>query len=142
LLSAVDCAQLIAAPSNDQGGAFLCRRRHYRIFGAVVKLQDGSSLLADLTTIGRKTGAERTVKLRFVFYRGCFYASSSRIKGKHWCENMLKNPAVKIRAGTVGFSGTARQVTDETLRRHILALRGSPADMSRVVFEIRPAAVG
>jgi hypothetical protein len=26
--------------------------------------------------------------------------------------------------------------------RHILALRGSPADMSRVVFEIRPAAVG
>jgi hypothetical protein len=26
--------------------------------------------------------------------------------------------------------------------RHILALRGSPADMSRVVFEIPPAAVG
>src|SRR6266550_7768625 len=63
------------------------------IVGSMI-LQDGSSMVADLTTIGRKTGERRTVELRFIYYQGCFYASSSKVEGKHWCQNMLKNPAV------------------------------------------------
>jgi deazaflavin-dependent oxidoreductase (nitroreductase family) len=100
--------------------------------------QDGSSLVADLTTIGRKTGARRTVELRFIYYQGCFYASSSRVEGKHWCQNMLKNPAVEISVKGQRFAGTASQVTDETLRRRILSLRDSPPLMDRVVFQIKP----
>jgi len=103
-----------------------------------MKLQDGSSLLADLTTVGRKTGTRRTVELRFVYYQGCFYASSSKIQGKHWCQNMLKNPAVEINVKGERFSCTAMLVTDEKLRRHILSLRSSPPLMDRVVFEIKP----
>ena len=103
-----------------------------------MNLHDGASIVANLTTIGRKSGLKRSVELRFIYHRGSFYASSSRIEGKHWCQNMLQNPAVEISAPGVRFSGMAKQVTDDQLRRQILALRGSPADMNRRVFEIRP----
>jgi deazaflavin-dependent oxidoreductase (nitroreductase family) len=103
-----------------------------------MKLQDGSSMVADLTTTGRKTGERRTVELRFIYYQGCFYASSSKVEGKHWCQNMLKNPAVELNAQGERLSGKAAQVTDGKLRRHILTLRDSPARMDRVVFEIKP----
>jgi deazaflavin-dependent oxidoreductase (nitroreductase family) len=99
-----------------------------------MNLQDGSSLVADLTTVGRKTGRRRTVELRFVYYQGCFYASSSRVQGKHWCQNMLKNPAVEISVKTQRFPCRATQVADQKLRRHILSLRDSPPLMDRVVF--------
>ena len=108
-----------------------------RIVGSM-KLQDGSSIVADLTTIGRKTGERRTVELRFTYYQGCFYASSSKVEGKHWCQNMLKNPAVELNAQGERLSCTATQVTDAKLRRHILTLRDSPPRMDRVVFEIKP----
>jgi deazaflavin-dependent oxidoreductase (nitroreductase family) len=99
---------------------------------------DGSSLVADLTTIGRKSGQPRTVELRFICYQGCFYASSSKVAGKHWCQNMLKNPAVQISINGERVSCTANQVTDDYLRRQILTFRDSPPQMGRVVFEIRP----
>jgi len=108
-----------------------------RIVGSM-KLQDGSSIVADLTTIGRKTGERRTVELRFIYYQGCFYASSSKVEGKHWCQNMLKNSAVELNAQGERLSCKATQVTDGKLRRHILTLRDSPPRMDRVVFEIKP----
>jgi deazaflavin-dependent oxidoreductase (nitroreductase family) len=104
----------------------------------MTNLRDGVSVVGNLTTIGRKSGLKRTVELRFIYHQGCFYASSSRIEGKHWCQNMLQNPAVEIGAGGKRFSATAKQVTEEELRRRILLMRGSPADMNRRVFEIRP----
>src|SRR5262249_44324749 len=103
-----------------------------------MNLQDGSSVVADLTTIGRKTGERRTVALRFTYYQGCFYASSSKVEGKHWCQNMLKNPAVELNAQGERLSCTATQLTGDKLRRRILALRDSPPRMERVVFEIKP----
>jgi hypothetical protein len=47
-----------------------------------MNLKDGSSVVAHLTTTGRKTGQPRRVKLRFVYYQGCFYASSARVPGQ------------------------------------------------------------
>jgi len=107
------------------------------IVGSMI-LQDGSGMVADLTTIGRKTGERRTVELRFIYYQRCFYASSSKVEGKHWCQNMLKNPAVELNAQGERLSCKATLVTDGKLRRHILTLRDSPARMDRVVFEIKP----
>ena len=103
-----------------------------------MELEDGASLVADLTTIGRKSGLPRTVKLRLLHFKGSFYASSSRVEGKHWCQNMIKNPAVEISARGEKFSGIAKQVTDDALRRRILTLRDSPPRMDRVVFAITP----
>jgi len=105
---------------------------------ARMNLKDGSTIVADLTTIGRKTGLPRTVELRFVYHQGCFYASSSKVQGKHWCQNMIKNSVVEIKARGKRFSCRASQVTDEKLRRYILELRDSPPRMDRVVFEMKP----
>jgi deazaflavin-dependent oxidoreductase (nitroreductase family) len=110
----------------------------HRLIFTGMNLKDGSSVTADLTTIGRKSGLPRTVELRFVYQRGCFYASSSRIQGKHWCQNMLKHPAVEITVTGEKFSCTARQVTDNNLRKEVLTARGSSRDMDRIVFEIKP----
>jgi deazaflavin-dependent oxidoreductase (nitroreductase family) len=101
-------------------------------------LQDGTTVVANLTTRGRRTGLPRTVELRFIYYQGSFYASSSKVAGKRWCQNMIKNPAVEMSVRGERLPCTARQVTDETLRRHILELRDSPPLMDRVVFEIKP----
>ncbi|HSC41165.1 MAG TPA: nitroreductase/quinone reductase family protein [Candidatus Binatia bacterium] len=101
-------------------------------------LKDGASIVADLTTIGRKSGLPRTVELRFIYHQGSFYASSSRVKGKHWCENLLENPAVVITVQGQKAAGLARQVNDDKLRREILAARDSLSDLDRIVFEIKP----
>ena len=103
-----------------------------------MNLKDGSNVVAHLTATGRKTGLPRTVELRFVYYQGCFYASSSRVQGKQWCQNMIKNPAVEIRVKGEILSCTAKQVVDENLRKQILTLRESPPRLDRVVFEIKP----
>ena len=103
-----------------------------------MNLKDGSSVVADLTTIGRKTGAPRTVELRFLYLSGNFYATSSKVEGKHWCQNMIKNRAVEITVNGEKLACIARQVTDDKLRREILMLRDSPPRMERVVFEIAP----
>lgn len=103
-----------------------------------MNLQDGSSVVADLTTIGRKTG-ERCIKASLIVSEAEFdRPSSSRVEGKHWCQNMLKNPAVELNVQGERLSCTATQVTGDKLRRHILALRDSPPHMERVVFEIKP----
>ena len=102
-------------------------------------LEDGVSIVADLTTTGRKSGLPRTVELRFTYYHGNFYASSSRVKGKHWCENLLNNPAVVISVEGKKIAYVARRVTDEKLRKEILAARSSSRDMDRVVFEMKPS---
>jgi deazaflavin-dependent oxidoreductase (nitroreductase family) len=103
-----------------------------------MQLRDGANVVADLTTIGRKTGLRRTVELRFVYTQGCFYASSSRLHGKHWCQNLLNNPAVEITVQGEKLACVAAQVTDDEVRKAILALRGSPREMDRIVFEIKP----
>jgi deazaflavin-dependent oxidoreductase (nitroreductase family) len=101
-------------------------------------LKDGASIVADLTTIGRKSGLPRTVELRFTYHQGSFYASSSRVKGKHWCENLLENPSVVITVKGQKVAGLARQINDDKLRREILAARDSLSDLDRIVFEIKP----
>lgn len=103
-----------------------------------MSFSDGSSIVARLTTVGRKSGQPRTVELRLICYQGCFYASSSRVSGKHWCQNMLKNPSCEISFNGQRVSCTARQVSDHALRRRILEFRDAPSQMERVVFEIRP----
>ena len=80
----------------------------------------------------------RTVELRFLYYRGSFYATSTKVAGKHWCQNMLKNPAVQISAKGEKFACTAKQVSDESLRTEVLTLRDTPPQLERVVFEITP----
>ena len=103
-----------------------------------MNLKDGTTLVADLTTMGRKSGRPRTVELRLLYFQGNFYATSTRVQGKHWCQNMIANDAIKITAKGEQLSCNAKQVTDEALRKQVLTLRDSPPRLERVVFEITP----
>jgi deazaflavin-dependent oxidoreductase (nitroreductase family) len=109
-----------------------------RIFTHMNLLKDGSNVVGNLTTIGRKSGQPRTVELRFLFHGGSFYATSSRVQGKHWCQNMIRNPKVNLTVEGEKFACVAEQVTDDRLRRQVLVLRDSPPQLDRVVFEIKP----
>jgi deazaflavin-dependent oxidoreductase (nitroreductase family) len=102
-----------------------------------MNFKDSSNVVADLVTIGRKTGQPRTVELRFFYRDGTFYATSSKVQGKHWCQNLMKNPGVEIKAKGETLACTATQVTDEALRKEILTLRDSPPQLDRVVFQIK-----
>ena len=51
---------------------------------------------------------------------------------------MIKNSAVDITVKGEKLSCTAKQVTDEALRKQVLTLRDSPPQLERVVFEITP----
>jgi deazaflavin-dependent oxidoreductase (nitroreductase family) len=115
----------------------LSHRDEKSIFAAM-NLKDGSTIVANLTTVGRKTGQPRTVELRFLYSKGNFYATSSQVAGKHWCQNMIKNPAVEITAKGEKLACMAKQVTDGDLRKQILTLRDSPPQLNRAVFEIAP----
>ena len=106
-----------------------------RIFPPM-NLTDGSTFVGDLTTIGRKSRQPRKVELRFLFYQGNFYATSTRVEGKHWCQNMIENNAVDVTVKSEKFACTAQQVTDAALRKQVLTLRDSPPQLERVVFEI------
>ena len=106
-----------------------------------MKLKNASVFVGVLTTIGRRTGLPRSVELRMVYLEGRFYASSANVQSKHWCRNLIKNPAVKVKAAGESFACEAREVKDEKLRARVLDLRDSPALSSRVVFEMSPIAL-
>jgi deazaflavin-dependent oxidoreductase (nitroreductase family) len=94
--------------------------------------------VGELTTVGRRTGLPRTVELRMLCLDGKFYVCSSNVQGKHWCRNMLKNPAVEVRAGKERFRCKSHRVTEEPLRMRVLKLRDSRPLAERVVFELAP----
>ncbi len=103
-----------------------------------MNLQNGSVFVAELTTVGRRTGLPRAVELRLVYLDGKFYATSSNVQTKHWCRNLIKNPSAEVFADGVKFPCRVQQVTDEKLRHRILTLRYSPALLERFVFEMTP----
>lgn len=103
-----------------------------------MNLKNATHVVADLVTIGRKSGKPRTVELRFFYRDGKFYATSSRIQGKHWCRNLIEHPSANIKLHGETLACSAAQVTDEALRREVLTLRDSPPQLDRIVFEITP----
>jgi hypothetical protein len=102
--------------------------------------QNKTTFLGYLSTIGRVTGKTRTVKLRFVFLDGKFYASR-RDSNANWLKNILKNPNVVIRANDREISGYAQIVKDQELAKKISELKYTDKkkkEEPRVVIEITP----
>lgn len=97
------------------------------------------SFIANLTTIGRKTGKEHTVPLRLVFYNGKFFASR-RNAGGDWLKNIVKNPRVTIEVEGRRVSCKAGIVNDDGLNRKISSLKypDERAAMNRIIVEIMP----
>ena len=103
-----------------------------------MKVADPSIFVGELVTVGRRTGLARAVELRMICLNGKFYAASSTVERKHWCRNLLKNAEATVEAGGERFACVARRLEDEELRRKVLALRDTPPQLGRVVFEFTP----
>ncbi|HZD41382.1 MAG TPA: nitroreductase/quinone reductase family protein [Terriglobales bacterium] len=103
-----------------------------------MELKDERVYLAWLTTIGRKSGLKRSVQVRLLYLQGRFYATTSRVESKHWCRNMVQNPAVEVSVAGRQFRCRARRLADEKVRSRVLTLRDSPGSFERAVFEIAP----
>jgi len=112
--------------------------RGVRFIVPAMKVADPSVFVGELTTIGRRTRLPRTVELRMVVLNGKFYAATSNVARKHWCRNMIENPAVTVTAGGERFACRARRVDEDELRRRVLNLRDAPPLLERVIFELTP----
>ena len=97
-----------------------------------LNIPNGSSFIGNLTTIGRITGKERTVELRFVLYNGKLYASRRTADGD-WFKNIVEVNGEKI-------NGCAKMVEDNKLSRKISELKYSDRrrEENRVIVEIIP----
>ena len=104
-----------------------------------LSISDRSSLLGNLSTRGRVTGKERTVKVRFVFYNGKFYVSRRTADGD-WLRNILNNPSVVVQVDEQRIKGHAKIVKDGKLSRQISKLKypDKHKEENRIVIEITP----
>ena len=83
--------------------------------------QDASTL--DLVTVGRKSGAERTVTIWFVVdAQGKLYVQSGKNGETDWYRNLIKTPAVKLRVGELSMNGVATPVEDLTVVERVHTL--------------------
>jgi deazaflavin-dependent oxidoreductase (nitroreductase family) len=79
-----------------------------------------------LTTIGRKTGTERTVEIWFGRDGDSLYLLSGGGNSAHWVRNLRADDRVKVKLGRKSYGGTARLVEapeEEAKARRLLAAK-------------------
>ncbi len=79
-----------------------------------------------LTTIGRKTGAERTVEIWFGLEGESLYLLSGGGDSAHWVRNLRADDRVKVKLGRKTYGGSARLVEEpeeEARARRLLAAK-------------------
>lgn len=100
----------------------------------------GSAFRAILTTRGRSTGREHSVRLLAVRHDDRIYFSRHR-PDSDWFQNAVADPRVVVRIGGTAIAGRARRVTDESLASTISGLKypgERRARERRVVIEVTP----
>ena len=103
-----------------------------------MKDKNNQAFRAVLTTKGRKTGKEHSVKLRAVRYEGKIYFSRHRLDGD-WIKNAISNAEVKVEFDNSSFSGKAMLVHDDNLAKKISELKYPGEERgkeSRVVLQV------
>ena len=103
-----------------------------------MKYENNQAFKALLTTRGRKTGKEHSVKLRAVLYMDKIYFSRHRLDGD-WIKNAISDSDVKVEFNDSIFSGKASLVSDEKLAEKISELKYPGEDRSkesRVVLQV------
>jgi len=97
-----------------------------------------SPFKALLVTTGRKSGKERSVWLRGVFYNDKIYFSR-RNPNSDWFKNVIANPEVRIEIDGGKLIGKAFSVQDESLSKKISQLKYSDKtrqEEARVAVEV------
>ena len=80
-------------------------------------LKDSQEL--SLSTIGRKTGKDRTVELWFVYEEGLVWFLAGKDRNgptSHWARNLLANPNASLKIGRTVFRARSTKVDDSEAR--------------------------
>ena len=88
----------------------------YRLSGGRLGAKMGWIDVALVTTIGRKSGQQRTAPIACYPYKGSYAVSASNSgQDRHpaWFLNMQSNPDVTVQVGSDRFNATAEVVADE-----------------------------
>jgi deazaflavin-dependent oxidoreductase (nitroreductase family) len=96
-----------------------------------------------LTTIGRRSGLARQIEIWFTRPAGRYYLVAEHGLKAHWVQNLLVEPAVRVRVGRRSFRGRARVVDAGSERALIAAIRERSETKygwsAGLVVEITPA---
>lgn len=79
-----------------------------------------------LTTVGRKSGRERTIEIWFGLDDSTVYMLSGGGDDAHWVKNLRADNRVRVRIGRMRFQGSARLVEsadEDALARRLLAAK-------------------
>ena len=97
-----------------------------------------------LTTIGRRTGLPRRIEIWFTRHDGRYYLVAEHGLRAHWVQNLLAEPAVRVRVGRRTVRGRGRVVDARAERDRVCTVRGlSEAKYgwgAGLVVEIAPTA--
>ncbi len=89
--------------------------------------------IADITTIGRKTGEERRIEIYFHQFDGAYYLTGKPGRPRDWNANIIANPeftlhlkkGVTADVGVVGEPEPDREERAQILRRALIESWGS-----------------
>lgn len=74
-----------------------------------------------LTHYGRKSGKPYDVVIWFVIEGERMFLGTAN-KSRNWVRNVMAKPNVVIKAGNENFIATVREITDQSLREHVMGL--------------------
>lgn len=77
---------------------------------------------ARLTTVGRKSGQERTVEIWFVVDEGAVLVQAGPKGRKGWYANVGANPTVRLQIGDTALEGIAERLEVSEERDRVAAL--------------------
>ncbi len=84
---------------------------------------NGTEIVPQVTTMGRKSGQPRTVQIRVYYWNGRLFATSPYpTKKRDWVQNIMANPDVVIKAG------------DKVTKANAKILKGDPATTDRIAM--------
>jgi deazaflavin-dependent oxidoreductase (nitroreductase family) len=73
-----------------------------------------------LTHYGRKSGKPYDVVIWFVVEGDRMFLGTAN-KSRNWVRNVMAKPNVVIKAGNENFIATVREITDPSLREHVMS---------------------
>jgi deazaflavin-dependent oxidoreductase (nitroreductase family) len=76
------------------------------------------TLTIDLTTIGRRSGAPRTVEIWWFHIDNRFVITGTP-SPRDWLANVRSNPDIEISVGKTRLTATAVEITDPIFRRRV-----------------------
>lgn len=103
------------------------------------------TLYCYLTTTGRNSGRPREIEIWFALEGGVAYLLSGAAWRSHWVQNLMQQPAVRLRIGRHRFDAFARIVgspAEGALARRLLARKYAPyEEMGAWVRRALPVAI-